>query len=385
MIGNSSKSFNAFIPFSIQLLTVASTFTLQLLFLYFMESETELDRQFLQLSVPFFMFGLTGVTLREDLFSSLKKSDMNEIPLSGNIIQIITINTLLVFVLMMLQVGDFYIAILGVFFFISMCAISIYSVHIKSVYGDIYPLFLTFIGTFLVISIFLISIVFEREIIFLEFYAQAYCVIFLSLVIIFGYPRRLISNSTINFKNLYHNFVFVVPPVVEGFLISFLNPSEYYHLSFVHRIFTTLTGIGVIYVFFYLEKIHSYKDKFIENMSLIAVGLIFISLAIHLCILYTHFFDRIFETFNLEKMLILKISSFFSVAYIFNFLFYVMLRISKGNQFKNKLLLSLIVIFLALNSFGIIFFDNIIYYAISFSLSWLIFFSASLIEFRAKG
>ena len=109
-----------------------------------MESETELDRQFLQLSVPFFMFGLTGVTLREDLFSSLKKSDMNEIPLSGNIIQIITINTLLVFVLMMLQVGDFYIAILGVFFFISMCAISIYSVHIKSVYGDIYPLFLTF-------------------------------------------------------------------------------------------------------------------------------------------------------------------------------------------------------------------------------------------------
>ncbi len=385
MIGNSSKSFNAFIPFSIQLLTVASTFTLQLLFLYFMESETELDRQFLQLSVPFFMFGLTGVTLREDLFSSLKKSDMNEIPLSGNIIQIITINTLLVFVLMMLQVGDFYIAILGVFFFISMCAISIYSVHIKSVYGDIYPLFLTFIGTFLVISIFLISIVFEREIIFLEFYAQAYCVIFLSLVIIFGYPRRLISNSTINFKNLYHNFVFVVPPVVEGFLISFLNPSEYYHLSFIHRIFTTLTGIGVIYVFFYLEKIHSYKDQFIENMSLIAVGLIFISLAIHLCILYTHFFDRIFETFNLEKMLILKISSFFSVAYIFNFLFYVMLRISKGNQFNIKLLLSLIVIFLALNSFGIIFFDNIIYYAISFSLSWLIFFSASLIKFRAKG
>lgn len=385
MIGNSSKSFNAFIPFSIQLLTVASTFTLQLLFLYFMESETELDRQFLQLSVPFFMFGLTGVTLREDLFSSLKKSDMNEIPLSGNIIQIITINTLLVFVLMMLQVGDFYIAILGVFFFISMCAISIYSVHIKSLYGDIYPLFLTFIGTFLVISIFLISIVFEKEIIFLEFYAQAYCVIFLSLVIIFGYPRRLISNSTINFKNLYHNFVFVVPPVVEGFLISFLNPSEYYHLSFVHRIFTTLTGIGVIYVFFYLEKIHSYKDQFIENMSLIAVGLIFISLAIHLCILYTHFFDRIFETFNLEKMLILKISSFFSVAYIFNFLFYVMLRISKGNQFNIKLLLSLIVIFLALNSFGIIFFDNIIYYAISFSLSWLIFFSASLIKFRAKG
>ena len=385
MIGNSSKSFNAFIPFSIQLLTVASTFTLQLLFLYFMESETELDRQFLQLSVPFFMFGLTGVTLREDLFSSLKKSEMNEIPLSGNIIQIITINALLVFALMMLQVGDFYIAILGVFFFVSMCAISIYSVHIKSVYGDIYPLFLTFIGTFLVISIFLISIIFEREIIFLEFYAQAYCVIFLSLVIIFGYPRRLISNSTINFKNLYHNFVFVVPPVVEGFLISFLNPSEYYHLSFVHRIFTTLTGIGVIYVFFYLEKIHSYKDQFIENMSLIAVGLISISLAIHLCILYTHFFDRIFETFNLEKVLILKISSFFSVAYIFNFLFYVMLRISKGNQFNIKLLLSLIVIFLALNSFGIIFFDNIIYYAISFSLSWLIFFSASLIKFRAKG
>lgn len=350
-----------------------------------MESETELDRQFLQLSVPFFMFGLTGVTLREDLFSSLKKSEMNEIPLSGNIIQIITINALLVFALMMLQVGDFYIAILGVFFFVSMCAISIYSVHIKSVYGDIYPLFLTFIGTFLVISIFLISIIFEREIIFLEFYAQAYCVIFLSLVIIFGYPRRLISNSTINFKNLYHNFVFVVPPVVEGFLISFLNPSEYYHLSFVHRIFTTLTGIGVIYVFFYLEKIHSYKDQFIENMSLIAVGLISISLAIHLCILYTHFFDRIFETFNLEKVLILKISSFFSVAYIFNFLFYVMLRISKGNQFNIKLLLSLIVIFLALNSFGIIFFDNIIYYAISFSLSWLIFFSASLIKFRAKG
>tara|TARA_Y100000816_G_C26103828_1_gene585839 strand:+ start:2182 stop:3345 length:1164 start_codon:yes stop_codon:yes gene_type:complete len=385
VIGNSSKSFNAFIPFSIQLLTVASTFALQLLFLYFMESETELDRQFLQLSVPFFMFGLTGVTLREDLFSSLKKSDMNEIPLSRNIIQIIIINALLVFALMMMQVGEIYIAILGVFFFISMCAISIYSVHIKSVYGDIYPLFLTFVGTFFVITIFLISILLERQIIFLEFYAQAYCVIFLLLVFIFGYPRKLISNSTINFKNLYHNFVFVVPPVIEGFLITFLNPSEYYHLSFVHRIFTTLTGVGVIYVFFYLEKIHSLKEEFIKNMPLIAVGLIFISLAMHLCVLYTHFFDKIFNTFNLEKTLILKISVFFSVAYIFNFLFYVMLRISKGNQFNIKLLLSLIIIFLALNSFGIMFFDNIIYYAFSFSLSWLIFFSVSFIKFRAKG
>ncbi len=350
-----------------------------------MESETELDRQFLQLSVPFFMFGLTGVTLREDLFSSLKKSDMNEIPLSRNIIQIIIINALLVFALMMMQVGEIYIAILGVFFFISMCAISIYSVHIKSVYGDIYPLFLTFVGTFFVITIFLISILLERQIIFLEFYAQAYCVIFLLLVFIFGYPRKLISNSTINFKNLYHNFVFVVPPVIEGFLITFLNPSEYYHLSFVHRIFTTLTGVGVIYVFFYLEKIHSLKEEFIKNMPLIAVGLIFISLAMHLCVLYTHFFDKIFNTFNLEKTLILKISVFFSVAYIFNFLFYVMLRISKGNQFNIKLLLSLIIIFLALNSFGIMFFDNIIYYAFSFSLSWLIFFSVSFIKFRAKG
>ena len=384
MFGNSSKSFNAFIPFSIQILTVASTFTLQLLFLYFMESETELDKQFLQLSVPFFMFGLTGVTLREDLFSSLKKSDINEIPLSRNIIQIIIINSLLVFGLMMLQVEDVYIAILGVFFFISMCTISIYSVHIKSVYGDIYPLFLTFLGTFLVITIFLISILFERQIIFLEFYAQAYCLIFLLLVFIFGYPRKLISTSNINFKNMCHNFVFVVPPVVEGFLITFLNPSEYYHLSFVHRIFTTLTGVGVIYVFFYLEKIHNYKEQFIKNMGLIVIGLIFISLAMHLCILYTHFFDKIFETFNLEKMLILKISIFFSVAYIFNFLFYVMLRISKGNLFNITLLLSLIVIFLTLNSFGIMFFDNIIYYAFSFSLSWLIFFAASLVKFKVN-
>ena len=184
---------------------------------------------------------------------------------------------------------------------------------------------------------------------------------------------------------MYHNFVFVVPPVIEGFLITFLNPSEYYHLSFVHRIFTTLTGVGVIYVFFYLEKIHSLKEEFIKNMPLIAVGLIFISLAMHLCVLYTHFFDKIFNTFNLEKTLILKISVFFSVAYIFNFLFYVMLRISKGNQFNIKLLLSLIIIFLALNSFGIMFFDNIIYYAFSFSLSWLIFFSVSFIKFRAKG
>lgn len=373
----------------ISLSNILFGFSLQLIFLYFITPPGLMDTYVAQISIPFLFAGLTIVSLREDFYSSLLDTE-NKIIFSQSIISFILSSCIFCIGLMYLQGWDILICILGSLYYIVSCFLAITSALIKKLASDIVALLpqsLTYISTLIIFMVF-ISKDFTPSILMVTTFASiASLVIFImylflktSLQIKFVISK---DGYEIKLRNILHTSIFVIPPAIEAYFISFLNTSDITHLGFVHRIYTALTGIGVFIIFYKLERIIQLKNQIFEIKKLLSIFLILILiLLMHFILMKYQILEPILNIFNLNDYMVILISVYFLIAYGINLFVYYIFRSNLGALFSLKEITIVLTIFILINSYGLFNGANLIIYLIFFVLSWVFVGVCTLIKIR---
>lgn len=373
----------------ISLSNILLGFSLQLIFLYFITPPGLMDTYVAQISIPFLFAGLTIVSLREDFYSSLLDTE-NKIIFSQSIISFILSSCIFCIGLMYLQGWDILICILGSLYYIVSCFLAITSALIKKLASDIVALLpqsLSYISTLIIFMVF-ISKDFTPSILMVATFASiASLVIFImylflktSLQIKFVISKH---GYEIKLRNILHTSIFVIPPAIEAYFISFLNTSDITHLGFVHRIYTALTGIGVFIIFYKLERIMQLKNQIFEIKKLLLIFLILILiLLMHFILMKYQILEPILNIFNLNDYMVILISGYFLIAYGINLFVYYIFRSNLGALFSLKEITIVLTIFILINSYGLFNGANLIIYLIFFVLSWVFVGVCTLIKIR---
>jgi hypothetical protein len=373
----------------ISLSNILLGFSLQLIFLYFITPPGLMDTYVAQISIPFLFAGLTIVSLREDFYSSLLDT-ANKITFSQSIISFILSSSIFCIGLMYLQGWDILICILGSLYYIISCFLAVTSALIKKLASNIVALLpqsLTYIATLIIFMVF-ISKDFTPSILMVTTFASiASLVIFImylflktSLQIKFVISKH---GYEIKLRNILHTSIFVIPPAIEAYFISFLNTSDITHLGFVHRIYTALTGIGVFIIFYKLEKILKLKNQIFEIKKLLSIFLILILiLLMHFILMKYQILEPILNIFNLNDYMVILISGYFLIAYGINLFVYYIFRSNLGALFSLKEIIIVLTIFILINSYGLFNGANLIIYLIFFVLSWVFVGVCTIIKIR---
>ena len=293
-------------------------FTLQVLFLYFITPSSLLDTYIAQISIPFFLTGLTLVSFREDFFSNMQ-NDRDEVIINQTIVSFIIFSSILCTGLMYLQGWQLRTCILGSFYYITSCSIGILSASIKRylsnfiallpislIYAFTITIFLIFLSKAITLSILMVTTIasFVSLCIFATYFFLKTSFNIKFVITKYGYK--------IKFINILHNSLFVLYALIEGWLVSFLNTSDLTHLSFVHRIYVALNGIGVLLIFYNLDSIKTFSISSFKSKKLIFVllGCVFVYL-LHFLFFQYQILDTTLSIINLSDDKILLISIYF--------------------------------------------------------------------------
>lgn len=373
----------------ISLSNILLGFSLQLIFLYFITPPGLMDTYVTQISIPFLFVGLTIVSFREDLYSSMLGVG-NEITVSQSIISFILSSCIFCIGLMYLQGWDILICILGSLYYLVSCFLAITSALIKKLISDIVALLpqsLTYISTLIIFMIF-ISKDFIPSILMVSTFACIAClvifIIYLFLKTSFQIKFVISKHGyEIKLRNILHNSIFVIPPAIEAYFISFLNTSDITHLGFVHRIYGALTGIGVFIIFYKLDRITQFKNQIFKIKKLLPIFLILIFIFLmHFILIKYQILEPILNIFNLNDYMVILISGYFFIAYGINLFVYFTFRSNFGVLFSLKEITIVLTIFILINSYGLFNGANLIIYLIFFVLSWIFVGICTLIKIR---
>ena len=325
------------------------------------ENLSNLDLYLIELTVPLFLIGLLTVTLREDL--SLEYRDYKKPVFPKKFLGLIFLFCFLNFFLTATQLWKLESSIKSTIFFIFSVLNLIYSSHLKRKSKSRLALLIVPINYLFILFILFAFYFLKFEMRLIDIYLVSSVLLFLTLFINLG---RL---ETIN------NVIFVVPMVIEGYLVNFFQESDFSHLSLIHRICGILTGIGVAYIFFYMEKVKN--NNFLTSLRflyLTILGSLFIAFILFSLKKYS-LFENLISYMNLNFENIYDISIFVVPAYVFNLSTYAVIRHGGGVLFNFSEILLLNFIFLLYFSLSIIFFSNVILYSASFLFLWALIFN----------